>query len=95
MTIQTIRYLQIISQTLLALAALSFISALLQPLHQLHSAQTAMVLALGCAVSGGILMLIIGRVRCPVCNYRYAGRRHKSYFSRTCRNCGRRAGDTS
>jgi len=42
------------------------------------------------------MALVIPRLRCPVCRHVFVGRgEYREIFTPTCRNCGRRAGDTS
>lgn len=40
------------------------------------------------------LSVVIRKVRCPVCRHIFVGRTTPMVFTHTCRNCGRRAGDT-
>jgi hypothetical protein len=40
------------------------------------------------------LFLVIRKARCPVCRYVFVGKREPMIFAKTCRNCGRRSGDT-
>lgn len=42
----------------------------------------------------GSLLLIVRRARCPVCKNVFVGKTEPRWFSKTCKNCGRRSGDT-
>ena len=42
----------------------------------------------------GSLLLIVRRARCPVCKNIFVGKTEPRWFSKTCKNCGRRSGDT-
>jgi hypothetical protein len=42
----------------------------------------------------GSLLLILRRARCPVCKNIFVGKTEPRWFSVTCKNCGRRSGDT-
>jgi hypothetical protein len=48
---------------------------------------------LGSAVMGGVLLLVIRRLRCPVCHNIFVGKREPTLFTPICRHCGRRSGD--
>ncbi len=96
MSIQGIRYIQIICQACLAIGLFSFLTVLLINPHRLPvSPRILLDIAMAGGVAGGLLLLVLGQLRCPVCRFRFTGRESKSYFTPTCRNCGRRAGDHS
>jgi hypothetical protein len=41
-----------------------------------------------------LLWLIVKRLRCPVCRNVFVGKESPELFTRKCRHCGRRSGDT-
>lgn len=98
-TIQQIKLLQDVCQTCLivcAIAAVIFLGAIvnLYPLHNTFG-ELLGYLFLGCASLGCVLLLIIPRLKCPVCHNIYVGKQERTLFTHTCRYCGRRSGDTS
>lgn len=96
MTIQGIRNLQVTSICLYCLAFLAACSSIITlSLGLAITSARLFELSLASLASGACVMLIAGRIRCPVCDFVFVGRRSKRYFTRTCRNCGRRAGDTA
>ncbi|HEX5360728.1 MAG TPA: hypothetical protein VFW49_06550 [Fluviicoccus sp.] len=96
MTIQGIRNLQVTSRNLYVLAlGLLMLSLAARSAGVIERSQPLAVAAFAFAMLGVALMLIVGRIRCPVCGYVYVGKSSKRYFTSTCRNCGRRAGDTA
>lgn len=52
------------------------------------------VIWLGAVIISLGLTVIIRRVRCPVCRHVFIGKTSPTVFTHTCRNCGRRPGDT-
>jgi len=46
------------------------------------------------SVITGCLLLVLRRARCPVCKNVFVGKTEPRWFSVTCKNCGRRSGDT-
>ncbi|RZU46709.1 hypothetical protein EV700_1090 [Fluviicoccus keumensis] len=96
MSIQGIRNLQVTSICLYFLAFVSAgISIATLSLGLAVTASRFFELSLVSLAAGASFMFIAGRIRCPVCDFVFVGRRSKRYFTRTCRNCGRRAGDTA
>ncbi len=49
---------------------------------------------LTCITVGGILLLVIRLLRCPVCHNVFVGKQEPTLFTEKCRYCGRRSGDT-
>ncbi|MCC6374220.1 MAG: hypothetical protein IT465_05325 [Moraxellaceae bacterium] len=41
-----------------------------------------------------LLWMIVKRLRCPVCRNVFVGKESPELFTRKCRHCGRRSGDT-
>ena len=97
MIIKNIRRLQIACQSLLTLAVvLALFLQILNYLQERQSAGAAVAsVSVASLVAGLILLLVIRKLRCPVCRTIYVGRRSPRYFTRSCCNCGRRSGDTA
>jgi len=96
MTIQSIRNLQVLCQASLALAPVLLLLAFaLNLVEHRQSINTLLAAAVASVGFGGLLALIIGRLKCPVCHFTFVGKHSRKLFTRTCRNCGRRAGDTA
>lgn len=96
MTIRNIRKLQIACLALLIASALLLLYAVLLIRIDSHRfADVSAFLSVGCLTSGLVLLLIIRKLRCPVCRSVFVGRRSPRYFTRACSNCGRRSGDTA
>ena len=96
-TIRQIRVIQRLCQASLSIAALIigiFVSAILG-LHRLSTMSGHILegVFLGSAVMGGVLLLVIRRLRCPVCHNIFVGKREPTLFTPICRHCGRRSGD--
>ena len=96
-TIRQIRVIQRLCQASLSIAVLTigvFVTAILR-FHNLSS-EVGKVLEcvfLGSVVIGGALLLVIRRLRCPVCHNVFVGKREPTLFTPICRHCGRRSGD--
>ena len=94
MTIRGIRWLQNLCRGGLVLAI-----AMTPALFLVESPGITMWILLVMLVAltlSGALALVIPRLRCPVCRHVFVGRgEYREIFTPTCRNCGRRAGDTS
>ncbi|PTQ89128.1 hypothetical protein [Agitococcus lubricus] len=97
----TIRHILWIQHTYKACLSLSSVLAVILfgailDLYSLpaHSGNVMTVLLAALLVSCGVLILVLRKVRCPVCRYVFVGKREPSLLTRSCRNCGRRAGDT-
>jgi hypothetical protein len=96
-TIRQIRVIQRLCQASLSIAALTigvFVTAILG-LHHLSTISGHILegVFLACAVMGGVLLLVIRRLRCPVCHNVFVGKREPTLFTPICRHCGRRSGD--
>ncbi len=96
-TIRQIRVIQRLCQASLSIAALTigiFVTAILG-LHSLSTMSGHILegVFLGGAVMGGVLLLVIRRLRCPVCHNIFVGKREPTLFTPICRHCGRRSGD--
>ena len=96
-TIRQIRVIQRLCQASLSIAALTigiFVTAILG-LHSLSTMSGHILegVYLGGAVMGGVLLLVIRRLRCPVCHNIFVGKREPTLFTPICRHCGRRSGD--
>lgn len=96
-TIRQIRVIQRLCQASLSIAALTigiFVTAILG-LHSLSTMSGHILegVFLGSAVMGGVLLLFIRRLRCPVCHNIFVGKREPTLFTPICRHCGRRSGD--
>ena len=96
-TIRQIRVIQRLCQASLSIAALTigiFVTAILG-LHSLSTMSGHILegVFLGGAVMGGVLLLVIRRLRCPVCHNVFVGKREPTLFTPICRHCGRRSGD--
>jgi hypothetical protein len=96
-TIRQIRVIQRLCQASLSIAALTigiFVTAILG-LHSLSTISGHILegVFLACAVMGGVLLLVIRRLRCPVCHNVFVGKREPTLFTPICRHCGRRSGD--
>ncbi len=96
-TIRQIRVIQRLCQASLSIAALIigiFVTAILG-LHSLSTMSGHILegVFLGSAVMGGVLLLVIRRLRCPVCHNVFVGKREPTLFTPICRHCGRRSGD--
>lgn len=96
-TIRQIRVIQRLCQASLSIAALTigiFVTAILG-LHSLSTMSGHILegVFLGSAVMGGVLLLVIRRLRCPVCHNIFVGKREPTLFTPICRHCGRRSGD--
>ncbi len=93
MTIREIRLLQNFCRGGLVTAVL-MAPALFLDDHRVGFLMLLVMLA--SLVLSGMLALVILRLRCPVCRHVFVGRgENRELFTPTCRNCGRRAGDTS
>jgi len=96
-TIRQIRVIQRLCQASLSIAALTigvFVTAIFR-FHNL-SAVLGHILEgvfLASTVMGGVLLLVIRRLRCPVCHNVFVGKREPTLFTPICRHCGRRSGD--
>ena len=98
MSIRQIRWFQRTCQISFWLAAL-MVTLVLAAIFQLYnvSGQTGNLLSvafLGFFSFGILLSLVVKQLRCPVCHYTFVGVEDSELFTHTCRNCGRRAGDT-
>lgn len=87
MPIHLIRVLQRVSQFLLLLGPLSAVA-----LVAVEAFEDLLLPAMSMAMGGG-LMAILTRLRCGVCGAVFIGREERHFFTPTCMNCGRRAGD--
>ncbi|HEX5277770.1 MAG TPA: hypothetical protein VFW42_08885 [Fluviicoccus sp.] len=96
MTIQGIRNLQVASRNLyVAATGLLLLSLATRAAGAVERSLPLAAAAVIFAIIGALTMIAVGRIRCPVCGYVYVGKSSKHYFTPTCRNCGRRAGDTA
>ena len=97
-TIKQIRVTQIASKiglTIITIIGLIFVGAILK-LYHLPIAQGNFLgkVFLADAFITSCLLLIVRRARCPVCKNIFVGRNEPRWFTVTCKNCGRRSGDT-
>jgi hypothetical protein len=96
-TIRQIRVIQRLCQAFLSIAVLTmgvFVTAVFR-FHNLSSEAGSVFesVFLGSTVLGGVLLLVIRRLRCPVCHNVFVGKREPTLFTPICRHCGRRSGD--
>lgn len=97
-TIKRIRILQVSSQvglTIMTLIGAVFVGAILK-FYRLQESDGYLLgdIFLVDACITGVLLLIVRRARCPVCKNTFIGRTEPRWFTVTCKNCGRRSGDT-
>lgn len=97
-TIKQIRTIQLTCQvglSIIVIIALIFVGAILGFYH-LPTDKGHVLGEVFVAVSliTGILLLVLRRARCPVCKNIFVGKTEPRWFSVTCKNCGRRSGDT-
>ncbi len=96
-TIRQIRVIQRLCQASLSITALTigiFVTAIFR-FHDLSSEAGSVFesVFLGSTVVSGVLLLVIRRLRCPVCHNVFVGKREPTLFTPICRHCGRRSGD--
>jgi len=97
-TIKQIRVTQIASQigvAIIVIIGLIFVGAIFG-LYHLPVAKGNVLgdIFLLDSVITGSLLLVLRRARCPVCKNVFVGKTEPRWFSVTCKNCGRRSGDT-
>ena len=97
-TIKQIRTIQISCQiglSIIVIIALIFVGAILGFYHlPTHKGNILSEVFIGIALLTSILLLVLRRARCPVCKNVFIGKTEPRWFSVTCKNCGRRSGDT-
>ena len=98
MSIKHIRWLQHLYKTTLIISVL-FIVLLLCAIVDFYQmppelGNTFTVIWLAGVIAAGLLTIVIRRLRCPVCHYIFVGKTEPTLFASSCRNCGRRSGDT-
>ena len=98
MSIRQIRWFQRTCQLSFWVAAL-MVTSVVAAISQLYtvSGQTGNLLSvafIGFFSFGLLLAVVVKQLRCPVCGYTFVGVDDTELFTHTCRNCGRRAGDT-
>lgn len=93
MTIRGIRRLQNLCRGGLIVAVLMMPAPLLE---DPTATRWMLLVMLSALVVSGVLALLLPQLRCPVCRHVFVGRgEYRELFTPTCRNCGRRSGDTS
>lgn len=97
-TIKQIRTIQLTCQAglfIIAVIALIFVGAILGFYHlSIHKGNLLGEVFVAVSLISGILLLVLRRARCPVCKNVFVGKTEPRWFSVTCKNCGRRSGDT-
>lgn len=95
MTIRGIRNTQLLCATNLVVFVIALLITVGQIILDIHGFSWAGHALIVSGSLSGLLLLLLTQLRCPVCKTVFIGRRSRLYFTPTCRNCGRRAGDTA
>ncbi len=89
MTIRFIRFVQHASRFFMVLSVLLVIGFLAAGRPDL------MPFSLAALLAGLFCLILLPRLRCPVCGGHFIGERNKLWFTPCCVYCGRRSGDHS